>query len=367
MQLVSMRQLSLLKWLGVFGVVILCGVVACSGQRSQESGERDASASSSSSESSSDDDDEPCPEVAEGDRNKVVAQVGEVEITVCDVTAALNKMSPYLRKAYEAPQKRQQFLDNMIRFELIAQEAERRGYANDEEVQRVRKQMMIQRLNRQLQESIRLSDITEEEMRSYYEEHESDYHKAEMVRIARIVLGSKTDAERILGQAKAKANDSRYFRKLARENSTDEATREHGGDLPYFARAEERGEDDPEIDEALVEAAFSLDMRDPLYSKVIETEDGWNVIRLRGRRKARDLSFDDVKRQIRHRLHRDKLRESRDELVSKLRKNSKIVINEEELANVRIDMPSAPPGRGKAPAPAAPVKARRQQPVKAAE
>ena len=318
----------------------------------------------------------PCPAVDAADREKVVAQVGDVQITVCDVTESLNKMSPYLRKAYESPQKRQQFIDNMIRFELIAQEAERRGYASDEEVVRVRKQMMIQRLNKEIQDSVRLSDITDEEMRAYYDEHERDYHKAEMVRIARILCKTQAEAEKVLALAREKATDSRYFRQLAREHSVDAETKEHGGDLPYFPRAAERTEGDPEIDAALVEAAFSLEMRDPLYTKVVKTSDGWNVIRLRGRRKARDLSFDDVKRQIRHRLHRDRLSDARDELVSKLRKSADLQIFEEELTKVRIEMPpEAMPAEGEAirqpvPVPAAPAKVPRpaaKQPVKAAE
>jgi len=329
--------LSLLQIIVVASALVVA--VACSGQRTQETQRGDAGAAESSNER----EEGPCPGVEAADREKVVAKVGDVDITVCDVTDALNKMSPYLRKAYEAPQKRQQFLDNMIRFELIAQEAERRGYANDEEVQRVRKQMMIQRLNKELQESVRLSDITEEEMRAYYEEHEADYHKAEMVRIARVLLDSEAEATKILNLAKSKASDSRYFRQLAREHSIDEQTKEHGGDLPYFPSVADRQEGDPEIDPALVEAAFTLDMRDPLYSKVVKSADGWNVIRLRGRRKARDLAFDDVKRQIRHRLHRDKLRDVRDQLVAKLRKSAKIVVYEDELATVHIEMPAEPP------------------------
>jgi peptidyl-prolyl cis-trans isomerase C len=321
---------------------LLLTLTVCS--RAPEEGQREDRAADQTS-----DDESPCPDVSRDDRVKVVAQVGEVELTVCDVTEALNKMSPYLRKAYEAPQKRKQFVDNMIRFELIAQEARRRGYDDDEEVQRVRKQMMIQRLNKALQESVSLGDITEEEMRQYYQEHESDYHKAEMVRIARIVLPTENAAKRILKQAQEKANDSRFFRELAQEHSTDEQTKEHGGDLPYFPRTEERGENDPEVDPALVEAAFTLEMREPLYSKVVKSSDGWNVIRLRGRRKARDLSFDDVKRQIQHRLHREKLSQARDNLVAELREKASITINESELAKVRVDIPPPPPGAPGAP------------------
>ena len=358
----------LTRWTGLMAFAGLVALIAACGNREQGETSSNADAAPTKRATTEGDEQGPCPGVDPADRDKVVAQVGDVEITVCDVTEALNKMSPYLRKAYESPEKRQQFLDNMIRFELIAQEAERRGYADDPEVQRVRKQMLIQRLTKELQESIRLSDITDEEMRAYYEEHESDYHKAETVRIARILLKTKADCERVLKLAQSKANDSRYFRQLAREHSLDEETKVRGGDLPYFPRVEDRREGDPEIDPALVKAAFELDMREPLADHCVKTADGWNVIRLRGRRKARDLSFDDVKRQIRHRLHRDKLREAREELVAKLRKQAKIVINEEELAKVHIDLPSAPSGRpGGAPPAADKAPARpRPAPAKAA-
>lgn len=352
----------------IFAALVMI-VTAC-GQQSG-SGGTESPADAGPAEPSEDQDEAigPCPGVDEADRAKVVAQVGDVEITVCDVTEALNKMSPYLRKAYESPQKRQQFIDNMIRFELIAQEAERRGYSTDEEVERVRKQMMIQRLNKEIQDSVRLSDITEEELRAYYDENERDYHKAEMVRIARILCKTQADAEKVLNLAKSKANDSRYFRQLARDHSIDDETKEHGGDLPYFPRGDDRREGDPELEQSIVDAAFELDMRDPLHAKVIKTADGYNVIRLRGRRKARDLSFDDVKRQIRHRLHRDRLSEAREELVTKLRKNSDIQVFEDELAKVRIDMPRKAPGKANAkqPVPVPGPRPAAKQPAKAGQ
>jgi parvulin-like peptidyl-prolyl isomerase len=334
---------------------MLSVLVAACGQRREEQAPRADAAVEEEGDRG------PCPEVAEADRNKVVAKVGETTITVCDVTEALNKMSPYLRKAYEAPEKRRQFVDNMIRFELIAQEAVRRGYADDEEVQRVEKQMMIQRLNKELQDSVSLDDITEEEMRAYYEEHSSEYHKAEMVRIARILTKTEADCEKVLTLARDKATDSRFFRELAREHSIDEQTKEQGGDMPYFPRAEDRTPEDPEVDPALVEAAFSLEMSDPLYTKCVQSKEGWNVLRLRGRRTARDLAYDDVSRQIRHRLHRDRLAKVRDELVANLRKSAKITVNDEALARINIEAPpeqpqppegmGPPAGEGKAPLP----------------
>ena len=89
----------------------------------------------------------PCPTVEREHRGKVVARAGKTTITVCDVSEALGKMSPYLRKAYASEEKLLRFVDNMVRFELIAAEAWRKGLDQDPEVVRTSRQMMVQRLS----------------------------------------------------------------------------------------------------------------------------------------------------------------------------------------------------------------------------
>ena len=73
----------------------------------------------------------------------VVAKVGERQITVGDVTRQINRLSPYIRRRWAAPEKRKEFLEKLIRVELLSQEAERLGLGDDPEVQRTVKQVMI--------------------------------------------------------------------------------------------------------------------------------------------------------------------------------------------------------------------------------
>ena len=65
--------------------------------------------------------------LTEAQAAEVLATVGETEITVGEMAARLSDQSPYLRARYDSPERRREFLDNMIRFELLAQEAERLG------------------------------------------------------------------------------------------------------------------------------------------------------------------------------------------------------------------------------------------------
>ena len=89
--------------LAIAALLALAAAAACGNREGRGAAQRGDAAPADASATA---EQGPCPDVAAADREKVVAKVGDVEITVCEVTEALNKMSPYLRKAYEAPQKR---------------------------------------------------------------------------------------------------------------------------------------------------------------------------------------------------------------------------------------------------------------------
>src|SRR5262245_18046115 len=75
----------------------------------------------------------------------VVASVDDVSITVADLQDRINKQSPYVRARYTSMEQKKDFLDNLVRFEVLAKEAKTRGYDGDPEVVRTMKQVMIQK------------------------------------------------------------------------------------------------------------------------------------------------------------------------------------------------------------------------------
>ncbi len=65
-----------------------------------------------------------------------VAEIDDVKITIEDFQDRINKQSPYLRSRYTSLERKKEFLDNLVRFEVMAREAEKKGYDKDPEVVR---------------------------------------------------------------------------------------------------------------------------------------------------------------------------------------------------------------------------------------
>src|SRR5690606_27508016 len=103
-------------------------------------------------------------------RAKVVAKVGDATITVGDVEDAVNQQSPFLRVRYRDRAKLRELVEGMVRFELLAREAERAEMDDDPEVVRVAKQNAVQQLiRRDFDERITPESIPEADVRAYYD------------------------------------------------------------------------------------------------------------------------------------------------------------------------------------------------------
>src|SRR5438045_8621394 len=82
-----------------------------------------------------------------GDKSgPVVAEVGDEKITADEVRQRLNETSPFLRARYNTVARKKEFLENMVRNELLAKEAIRQGYDKSPAVREQTKRAMIQEL-----------------------------------------------------------------------------------------------------------------------------------------------------------------------------------------------------------------------------
>lgn len=269
---------------------------------------------------------------------QVLARIGDQTITAGDFSRRLAELSPYLRNQYRSPERRRELLENMVRFEMLALEAKKRGYNRDPEVARAETQFMIdQFLEETIDSKLRLESVSDRAIEAYYQAHSGEYHKPEQIRISHIVVAEKSAAARLLDAVNKHKNDDEYFGRMALEHSIDEATRTRGGDLTFISRPNERTGSEPRVPEAVARAAFKLTRLGDIYPQPVESTDGYHIIRLTAKREALQRSLQEVRRPIQNLLLKQRRAEMIENLLKKLRQQANIKEDLERLKDVRID------------------------------
>jgi peptidyl-prolyl cis-trans isomerase C len=266
-------------------------------------------------------------------RGDVLAQIDDTVITVSEFQERINSQSPYVRARYTSLEHKREFLDNLVKFEVLAGEARRKGLDRDPEVVRTMKQVMIQKLLKQEFERVRIEDIKDEEIKAYYDSHLSEFNKPPEVRASVILVKDEATARKVMDDARAKGIENAGFRELVAQYSIDEPTKERGGDLRFF------DDKTTELPKEVVEASFKMvnigDVSGP-----IKTARGYAVLKLTGQRKALTRTLDEVKQQIRSKLFRERRQKLMDDYEAGLRKQAKIEIHNDRLSRVKIDTTS---------------------------
>src|SRR5579863_6426820 len=76
------------------------------------------------------------PPQSAAELNAVLAKIDDVTITLGEFQERINRQSPYIRARYTSLEQKKEFLDSLIRFEILAKEGYRRGLDKDPEVVR---------------------------------------------------------------------------------------------------------------------------------------------------------------------------------------------------------------------------------------
>jgi peptidyl-prolyl cis-trans isomerase C len=276
--------------------------------------------------------------VAEGDRGKAVARVGERVITVGDITDEINEQNPYIRMRYSSLEQKKKFLANMIQFEVLAQEAKRKKLDRDPEVLRNYKKAMVNTLLTTLRdELVKMEDITDKDIKAYYEANSAIYQQEEMVRVSLVMTNKRNEAEDVISRARAKPEDSAAFAELVQAHSVHQASRAKAGDLDFFTN------DPTKLPGPLVEAAFKIKKMWGLAGPV-KTSLGWAVLMKTGYRKAQVRPLDREREQIKNRLYNERRSKAILDFVNALEKKANVKIDEKNLAKVKPTMePVRPP------------------------
>ncbi|ALC88442.1 peptidylprolyl isomerase [Bacillus sp. FJAT-18017] len=155
----------------------------------------------------------------------------------------------------------------------------------------------LARWEKQIKTSLLLEEIlskdvvvSEQEIKSYYEENKDLYNVPAAYHLSHIVVNQEDAANQIIKELE----EGSSFSALAREASQDEFTSSKGGDLGFIQIGDDR------YPEEYMQAAASLNKGE--WSKPIETSSGYVIIQLNESIDERSYSFEEVKGEIKRQI-----------------------------------------------------------------
>jgi peptidyl-prolyl cis-trans isomerase C len=222
-----------------------------------------------------------------------------------------------------SPEQQSQALDNLIRAQLVAQQADKDGVEKSADTEDL---LELTRLNvlQQTMEERYLKDKqpTEQELRAEYEKQVGALPKLEY-HARHILVATEPFAQGVVQSLEKGAK----FEDVAKKESMD-SSKDNGGDLGWFTP--------DRMDKPFADAVVALKPGDFTH-KPVQTQYGWHVIQLVDTRPLSPPPFDQVKQRLAQVVQAKKFKAYTDDLISK----------------AKIDRTSAAPAAATPPAPKA--------------
>lgn len=205
------------------------------------------------------------------------------------------------------PDQRQQALDNLVRAELVAQQAQKEGVDKNADTQNLIELTRLNVLQQTMSERyLKDKQPTEQELRREYETQvlpnlpKLEYHARH------ILVATEPFAQKIVERLEKGAK----FEELAKQESMD-SSKDSGGDLGWFTP--------DRMVKPFVDAVQSLKPGEYTH-KPVQTQYGWHVIQLVETRDLAPPSYDQVKQRLEQIVQAKKFKAYTDELM----RNAKI-------------------------------------------
>ncbi|WP_297132042.1 peptidylprolyl isomerase [Terrisporobacter sp.] len=216
---------------------------------------------------------------------KILAKVGQKEITNLDVQSAIQGLDPFQAQQFQTEEGQKYVLDDLVNQELLYMYAKENNMDQDEEfrseMKRVEENVLKQYVINKILTSVKL---TEEEKKAFYEAQKSNFSKPETASAKHILVDTEEKANEILN--KINAGEVSFEDAAAAHSSCP--SKDAGGDLGTFGK----GQMVPEFEEAV----FSMNKGD--VSKPVKTQFGYHLIKLENRNESTIPEYDEVAEEV---------------------------------------------------------------------
>ena len=232
---------------------------------------------------------------------KILATVGEKEITNLDVENALKSLDPYQAMHFQTEEGKKQLLEDLVNQELFYMQAKEDQLHNDE-MKKIEENMLKQYAINKVLSNVTL---TEEEKKAFFEANKSKFNKPESASAKHILVDSEELANDILNKIN---NNEMTFEAAASANSTC-PSKDAGGDLGTFTR----GQMVPEFEEAV------FNMKNGEVSGPVKTQFGYHLIKLENLQAGGESEYEEVSNEIERSLMYQKQSEAYNKELNNLK------------------------------------------------
>lgn len=206
-------------------------------------------------------------------------------------------------------EQRSQLLDNLVRGEIVAQQAEKDGLDKSGDTASLLSLSRMQILEQAgAEQYLKDRKPTDTELKAEYDQQVAAMPKMQY-HARHILVSSQDAAQKIIDQLKKGAK----FEDLAKQNSTD-SSKDQGGDLGWFSPSN--------MVKPFADAVMML-KKGETTAMPVQTQYGWHVIQLMDTRDTPVPAFDQVKDRVSQLLQNKKFKAYQDDLLktAKVEKN----------------------------------------------
>lgn len=181
-------------------------------------------------------------------------------------------------------------------------------------------------------------DVSDDDVKKYYDENQSRFEQPELVRAAHILVGTREKDGGEMSDEKKKvqhklaedllkrAKGGEDFAKLAMDYSDDPGSKDKGGEYTF-----PRGQMVPEFEAA----AFSLESNK--VSDIVMTQFGYHIIKLYEKKPAKKYTLEEVAPEVKQGLKRQGMQKQIPDYIENIKKEAGVEILDKDIKKVIDD------------------------------
>lgn len=267
-----------------------------------------------------------------------VARVNDELITLGEFNRQVSALPEFARVRYDSAAGKQELLESVVHFEVMAEVARRGGFMEDRGVYFALKEALAAEVIEDIaREKASPAEISQRDIEAYYQAHAEEFRAPLARRVALIEIATREEAAQIRRRVEAemgRAEDSPIyaFRRAAAAYSADPGATLSGGDIGFITAPGTPNEPAESAElgrrEQIAQVIFELEEPGEL-SPIFGLDEGWGLAIFMEEREEEVRELEEAAADIRQQIHDERRREAVQAFIAQLKAEAAV----EALAN----------------------------------